>query len=67
MPTISSRLGNFTDSVIRRMTRIAPEDNRLYGFLLSFGTGVEVISPPHLRDILAGIAEEIHRKYTKQK
>ncbi len=43
---------------------VLPEDNRLYGFLLSFGTGVEVISPPHLRSILAGIAEEIYKKYT---
>jgi len=43
---------------------VLPEDNRLYGFLLSFGTGVEVISPPHLRNILAGIAEEIYKKYT---
>lgn len=40
-----------------------PENNWLYGFLLSFGTGVEVISPPHLRSIVAGIAEEIYKKY----
>lgn len=40
-----------------------PENNWLYGFLLSFGTGVEVINPPHLRRIIANIAEEIHKKY----
>jgi len=40
-----------------------PENNWLYGFLLSFGSGVEVISPPHIRTILAGIAGEIHKKY----
>lgn len=41
-----------------------PENNWLYGFLLSFGVGVEVISPPHLRRRLAEIAEGIAKKYS---
>lgn len=40
-----------------------PENNWLYGFLLNFGTGVEVLNPPHLRKTLAEIAAGIHQKY----
>jgi predicted DNA-binding transcriptional regulator YafY len=40
-----------------------PENNWLYGFLLSFGAGVEVINPPHIREILMKIAKEIVEKY----
>ncbi|SNS27603.1 Predicted DNA-binding transcriptional regulator YafY, contains an HTH and WYL domains [Anaerovirgula multivorans] len=40
-----------------------PENNWLYGFILSFGTAVEVISPPHIRRILGEIAEGIQKKY----
>lgn len=43
---------------------ILPENNWLYGFLLSFGTGVEVVSPLHIRNILAEIAQGIYRKYS---
>lgn len=42
---------------------LLPENNWLYGFILSFGTGVEVVNPPHLRDIVARIAEGIYKKY----
>ena len=42
---------------------VMPENNWLYGFLLSFGTGVEVIGPLHLRRTIAEIAEGIHKKY----
>lgn len=41
-----------------------PENNWLYGFLLSFGTGVEVVSPLHIRNILAEIAQGIYKKYS---
>ena len=41
-----------------------PENNWLYGFLLSFGVGVEVISPPHIRRRLGEIAEGIAKKYS---
>lgn len=41
-----------------------PENNWLFGYLLSFGTGLEVLSPPHIRTILATIAEEIYKKYS---
>ncbi|MGE5329555.1 MAG: helix-turn-helix transcriptional regulator [Deltaproteobacteria bacterium] len=40
------------------------ENNWLYGFILSFGTGVEVINPPHIRKILGEIAEGIKKKYS---
>lgn len=41
-----------------------PEDNWLYGFLLSFGMGVEVVNPPHIRKILREISKEIYKKYS---
>lgn len=42
-----------------------PENNWLYGFLLSFGIGVEVISPPHIREVLAEMALGIYQKYSQ--
>lgn len=42
-----------------------PEGNWLYGFILSFGTGVEVIGPPHIRARIAEIAEGMAEKYKK--
>ena len=41
-----------------------PENNWMVGWLLSFGNTVEVINPPHIRKILADIAQEIFKKYT---
>lgn len=41
-----------------------PENNWLYGFILSFGMGVEVINPPHIRKILADISKGIYEKYS---
>jgi len=43
-----------------------PENNWLYGFLLSFGTSVEVINPPHIRNKLAEIAQQIFLKYSSK-
>lgn len=43
---------------------LLPENNWLYGFLLSFGMGVEVVNPPHIRTILAGIAKGICKRYS---
>jgi predicted DNA-binding transcriptional regulator YafY len=40
-----------------------PENNWLYGFILSFGTAVEVVSPPHIRRIISQIGEQIYKKY----
>lgn len=37
------------------------EDGQLYRYLLSFGPGMEVIAPLHLRDELARLAHEISR------
>ncbi|OKP73815.1 transcriptional regulator [Paenibacillus helianthi] len=39
------------------------ENNWLYGFLLSFGTVVEVLEPEPIRRKLAGLAAEIAAKY----
>jgi predicted DNA-binding transcriptional regulator YafY len=29
-----------------------PEDEWVYGYILSFGNSVEVLEPPHIRDII---------------
>jgi len=42
-----------------------PEENWLYGFLLSFGAELEVVSPPHIRCILAEAAQKIVQKYSE--
>ncbi len=39
---------------------VLPEDQWLYGYLLSFGTGVEVLSPTLLRRRLAALGREIY-------
>ena len=41
-----------------------PENNWMYGYLLSFGDGLEVLNPPHVRNILANIAAKIYKKYS---
>lgn len=43
---------------------LLPDDYWLTGFLLSFGTGVEVINPPSLRERLAKISRDIYKKYS---
>lgn len=49
------------------LVRLAlPENDWLYGFLLSFGTGLEVVNPPHIRRILADMAYEVYKKYSIQ-
>ena len=40
-----------------------PENNWLYGFLLSFGNMVEVVNPPHIRKIIAETAEKMCNLY----
>ncbi len=42
-----------------------PADAWLTGFLLSFGTQVEVVAPAYLRDLLAANAKEIYEKNKK--
>jgi predicted DNA-binding transcriptional regulator YafY len=42
---------------------ILPENRGVLGLLLSFGAGVEVISPPHIRQKMAEIAAEISQIY----
>ena len=41
-----------------------PENRGVLGLLLSFGAGVEVISPPHIRKKMAEMAAEISQIYT---
>jgi predicted DNA-binding transcriptional regulator YafY len=41
-----------------------PENGWLYGFLLGFGPSLEILEPKHIRDIVAGMAEEVYKKYT---
>ncbi|MFP4375338.1 MAG: helix-turn-helix transcriptional regulator [Spirochaetaceae bacterium] len=40
-----------------------PEDGWLYGHILSFGACVEVLSPPHVRTIIADTADRIAEIY----
>lgn len=39
---------------------VFPADEWLYGYLLSFGAGVEVLSPPALREKLAALGKQIY-------
>lgn len=45
------------------VTTKMPEDDWLIGYLLSFGTQVEIIEPTYLRDILSETAKNIYKKY----
>lgn len=40
-----------------------PEDNWLYGFILSFGKYAEVLEPTHLRTLIKNEAQTISKKY----
>lgn len=42
--------------------KVTPEDAWLTGFLLSFGTQVEILSPAYLRDVIAKQAQQIYEK-----
>lgn len=42
-----------------------PEDNGMYGFILSFGEYAEVLEPKHIRDIIFEKALAISNKYLK--
>ncbi|SCZ11339.1 helix-turn-helix transcriptional regulator [Alkaliphilus peptidifermentans] len=42
-----------------------PEDNGMYGFILSFGEYAEVLEPKHIRDIINEKALLISKKYLK--
>ncbi len=56
-----------TDDGSIMVRTVLPENNWLYGFLLSFGTGLEVINPHRIRAILAELAFNIHQKYSSPK
>jgi len=40
-----------------------PEDQWVYGFVLSFGSAIEVLEPAHVRAIVKGEAEQIAKRY----
>jgi len=40
-----------------------PEDGWMYGYILSYGAYVEVLEPPHIRDIIKTAAGQISRIY----
>lgn len=42
-----------------------PDDGWLYGYLLSFGAGVDVLDPPHVRQKLCLLAKEIWISHMK--
>lgn len=42
---------------------VFPEDQWLYGYLLSFGSGMEVLAPDTLRQRMAELGQEIQRRY----
>jgi len=45
---------------------VFPEDQWLYGYLLSFGAGVEVLSPDLLRRRLAALGQEIFQAHSEK-
>lgn len=47
------------------MVRVSyPEDEWVYGHILSFGDEVEVVEPPHIREIIRERAKNIWKKYS---
>ncbi|MDR1330430.1 MAG: YafY family transcriptional regulator, partial [Oscillospiraceae bacterium] len=40
-----------------------PEDDWVYGTILSYGEYIEVLEPPHIRELVRGKAEKISEKY----
>jgi predicted DNA-binding transcriptional regulator YafY len=47
------------------VTQREPEDNGMYGFILSFGEYAEVLEPEHIRDIIKEKALKISKKYSE--
>lgn len=43
-----------------------PQNRGMIGFLLSFGAGVEVLNPPHIRRMIAEAAKEIYQQYISE-
>lgn len=50
----------------RTLVRMSAEENfQFYGYLLSFGPGLEVLEPVHLRKKLSDAAMQIYKKYSE--
>jgi len=45
------------------LTVILPEDEWIYGYILSFGSNAEVLEPKHIRELIKTRAKEILEKY----
>ena len=45
------------------LTVTIPEDEWVYGYILSFGSNAEVLEPKHIREIIKTRAKEILEKY----
>jgi len=43
---------------------VLPEDGWLYGYILSFGSYVEVLEPARLRETVRKAAQEVFRLYS---
>ena len=66
-------LDEFSDSdvVIHKdgsfvVTMKSIEDDWLYGYILSFGSSAEIISPPKLRKTISTLIGEMLSNYTKE-
>ncbi len=61
--TFSEEIETLEDG--RLLVRVSlPESNWMYGYLLSFGSTLEVLSPPHVRKGVAESAKLILKKYS---
>lgn len=56
---------NFNSDGYIYVTVSYPEDEWVYGMILSFGDWVEVIDPPHIKEIIKDKAKRIFEKYEK--
>jgi len=45
------------------LSAVIPEDEWVYGYILSFGSNAEVLEPKHIREIIKTRAKEILEKY----
>ncbi len=50
------------DGCLIAKTRM-PEDGWMYGYILSYGAFVEVLDPPHIRDLIRSTARQIQKIY----
>jgi len=61
---------DFDESIVEKqpdgsfiVTSIYPDDNWIYNYVLSYAEYAEVVTPPHLREIIKEKARKIYKKY----